>query len=210
MHSSRMRTAHSSSHGGGGVPASVYAGIHPPRSGLGDPLKVWAWRPPQARPLNLTLGCGPGDPPVQDILGYHLQCMLGYHPLPLCTEFLTHATENITLPKTSFAGGNKRQTSNKIFAFAWSEHSLIVNKREEISLGCPQAGKVLRTSKGQDPMQMFFHLSSLKALQHFPRTTRFGLNRFVRSAKPAWHRKEKNANIRKQNDVTSGFIKMLT
>ena len=26
---------------------------------------------------------------------------------PLWTEFLTHATENITLPKTSFAGGNK-------------------------------------------------------------------------------------------------------
>ena len=24
---------------------------------------------------------------------------------PLCTEFLTHATENITLPQTSFAGG---------------------------------------------------------------------------------------------------------
>ena len=27
--------------------------------------------------------------------------------LPLSTEFLTHAAENITLPQTSFAGGNK-------------------------------------------------------------------------------------------------------
>ena len=26
---------------------------------------------------------------------------------PLWTETLTHATENITLPETSFAGGNK-------------------------------------------------------------------------------------------------------
>ena len=26
---------------------------------------------------------------------------------PLCTELLTHATENITLPQTSFAGSNK-------------------------------------------------------------------------------------------------------
>ena len=28
------------------------------------------------------------------------------HPSPLWTEFLTHASENITLPQTSFAGGN--------------------------------------------------------------------------------------------------------
>ena len=27
---------------------------------------------------------------------------------PLWTEFLTHASENITLPQTSFAGGNKK------------------------------------------------------------------------------------------------------
>ena len=26
----------------------------------------------------------------------------------LCTEFLTHASDNITLPQTSSAGGNKR------------------------------------------------------------------------------------------------------
>ena len=40
------------------------------------------------------------------------QCMLGYHTSPapdtppLLTEFLIHAYENITLPQTSFAGGN--------------------------------------------------------------------------------------------------------
>ena len=30
---------------------------------------------------------------------------------PLWTEFLTHASENITLPQTSFAGGNKYHQS---------------------------------------------------------------------------------------------------
>ena len=68
---------------------------HPP--GAGTPW-VWAWRPPPrcgpgdplARPLNIPLGCGPGNlqdmlgytPPnlLQGMLGYHLQCMLGYHP----------------------------------------------------------------------------------------------------------------------------------
>ena len=67
------------------------------------PHWVWAWRPPQAKPLNSTPHwCGPADlqsmlgyhPPgdlqgmlgyhpsgdLQGMLGYHLQCMLGYHP----------------------------------------------------------------------------------------------------------------------------------
>ena len=59
MHSSRMRTAHSSScHWGS---ASVHAGIHPhvpgdSSSGVGLEMpQVWTWRPP---------GCGPGDPPA--------------------------------------------------------------------------------------------------------------------------------------------------
>ena len=122
---------------GGGVCLS--ACWEPPRCGPGDPPGcgpgdppgqtpstspwVWAWRPPQARPPQLPLGCGPED----------LQGMLGYHPLdtckacrdttcnacweithlppppaPLWTEFLTHTSENITLPQTSFAGGNNR------------------------------------------------------------------------------------------------------
>ena len=41
-----------------------------------------------ARPLNLPYGCGPGD--LQGIMGYHL---------PPWTEFLTHPSENITLPQ---------------------------------------------------------------------------------------------------------------
>ena len=92
IHSSRIRTARSSSHGGS---ASVHAGIHPPL-GVGletppgecleTPPRVWACRPPQARPLNFPLGCGPGDPlarPLNFPLGVgleNLQGMLGYHP----------------------------------------------------------------------------------------------------------------------------------
>ena len=72
MHSSRMRTACSSSRLlGGGVSASVHAGIPPPLGvGLETPWVwawrtpwVWAWRPPwcgpgapQARPLDFPLG----------------------------------------------------------------------------------------------------------------------------------------------------------
>ena len=90
---------------------------HPPaRSPSSSPLGVGM----DQMPLNFPLGCGPGN----------LQGMLGYHPIPwrpaerhagippamhagitppspLWTEFLTHASENITLPQTSFAGGNK-------------------------------------------------------------------------------------------------------
>ena len=45
------------------------------------------------------------------------QCMLGYHTpgtrhTPPWTEFLTHASENITLPQTSFAGGNEGRKVN--------------------------------------------------------------------------------------------------
>ena len=81
MHSSRMRTAHSSSHWGGlpqcmlGCTPWVWA-WRPPRCGPGDP-STWVWgvgletllgvglETTQARPLNFPLGCGPGDPPSQ-------------------------------------------------------------------------------------------------------------------------------------------------
>ena len=70
------------------------------------PPWVWAWRPPPP-PLTRssstsTPGCGPGN--LQGMLRYH-------HPLETCcnacldtipslwTEFLTHASENITLPQ---------------------------------------------------------------------------------------------------------------
>ena len=81
MHSSRIRTARSSSHLGGSPPPGTR---HPPRSRHPPP--------------------GPG-PPGQEPLGTR-------HPprdqAPrLWTETLTtHATENIKLPQTSFAGGN--------------------------------------------------------------------------------------------------------
>ena len=74
-----------------GGSASVHAGIHPPRCGLGDPPgcgpgdppRVWAWRHPQPVPSTCPSvwgletpphsqtpqpppGCGPGDPPSQN------------------------------------------------------------------------------------------------------------------------------------------------
>ena len=74
----------------GGLPQCMLGYTTPPGCGPGDPPQMWAWRPPSGY--------------LQCMLRYHLQCMLGYHPL--WTEFLTHASENITLPQTSFAGGN--------------------------------------------------------------------------------------------------------
>ena len=65
---------------------------------------------PQARPLNFPLRCGPGD--LQGMLETCKACWdticnaCWDTPLPW-TEFLTHASENITLPQTSFAAGNK-------------------------------------------------------------------------------------------------------
>ena len=55
--------------------------------------------PPGAdTPLDPGTRLAPGTPPGQT--------PLRDQPLPLWTEFLTHASENITLPQTSFAGGN--------------------------------------------------------------------------------------------------------
>ena len=136
MHSSRMRTTRSSSClRGGGVCHSAYWDT-PPGVGLEalSGVGLETQPQPQARPLNFPLGVGletpaaqtpqlppwvwawrparhaglPPPPPgyLQGMLGYHLQCMLGYYHPPMWTEFLTHASENITLPQTSFAGGN--------------------------------------------------------------------------------------------------------
>ena len=89
MHSSRMSTARSSSRRGrGGLPQCMsgcgsrdtpWVWAPSPGQTLQLPPSVWACRtPPLARPLNFPPGCGPGN--LQGMLGYHLQCMLGYIP----------------------------------------------------------------------------------------------------------------------------------
>ena len=96
MHSSRMRTAHSSSCQGGSV--SVHAGIDPPcvgqipptsplGMGLETPLNFpplgvgLETSPPGQIPLNFPLGCGPGDPPPGQIpLNFPLGCGPGDPP----------------------------------------------------------------------------------------------------------------------------------
>ena len=151
LHSSRMRTARSSSrHGGVSTPLWEQTREQaPPWPDLPQlPPWVWAWRPPGQIPLV----CGPGN----------LQGMLGYHP-PLWTEFLTHASENITLPQHSFAGGKNDKHKTKIslarslsivvneqFYYVLGEHK--VNCQTErnvilychISSICPRAKKIDR------------------------------------------------------------------
>ena len=72
MHSSRMRTARSSSRLLGGIvcliacrdthPPQVWAWRTPQVWAWRTP-QVWAWRPPQGVGLEIPPGCGPGDPP---------------------------------------------------------------------------------------------------------------------------------------------------
>ena len=119
MHSSRMRTAHSSSRHGGWV--STPPGKIPLKFPLGVGL--------DQIPLNFPLGCGPAlDPPQLppwvwglDQIPLNFPLGVGLEPPPRTrsrpppkdqapspwTEFLTHVCENITLPQTSFAGGNE-------------------------------------------------------------------------------------------------------
>ena len=86
MHSSRMRTARSSS--------------HPRRSPPGTPP---GRRPPKQPPWP-----GPGTPPEQTPPGsrHPPRSRAPREQAPPWTEFLTHASENITLSQTLFAGGN--------------------------------------------------------------------------------------------------------
>ena len=73
-----MSTARSSSHLLGVVSALVHAGIPPLGLGLDTPP-----------------GCGPGDPPTQPDPPTSPWVWAWRPPW---TEFLTHASENITLP----------------------------------------------------------------------------------------------------------------
>ena len=121
-------------------PSGCGPGDTPPSVGLETPLGqtpqlppwVWAWRhPPPSVGLETPPGQTPQLPPwvrawrparharippppgyLKGMLGYHLQRMLGYHPPPPpSTEFLTHTSENITLPQTSLRTVIKEQMS---------------------------------------------------------------------------------------------------
>ena len=115
MHSSRMRTACSSSRQGVGV-GLLGGGVGVASSPSTSPLVVGL----DQIPLNFPLGCGPGPNPPQLppwLWAWTRSPQLPppgtRHPpawtryTPLWTEFLTHATQNIILPQTSFAGGKK-------------------------------------------------------------------------------------------------------
>ena len=97
MHSSRMRTARSNSHLLGGVCLSACWYI--PQCGPGDP-------PPRPDPSTSPLGVGlETRKACWDTTPQRPATHAGIPP-PLWTEFLTHTSENIILPQTSFAGGN--------------------------------------------------------------------------------------------------------
>ena len=105
MHSSRMRTTRllpvsPSMHCSGGVPAWC-GGVYLPGAGGVPAWSGWCTClvpggvPGPVGGTCLVLGDVPGlgSVPVRVL------------PPPPWTEFLTHASENITLPQTSFAGG---------------------------------------------------------------------------------------------------------
>ena len=86
-------------------PPQVWA-WRPSECGPGKTPQVWAWRPPMARPLKLSLGCGPGN--LQGMLGYTPQRPArhagipharhaGIPPLPV--NRITDTCKNITFPQ---------------------------------------------------------------------------------------------------------------
>ena len=81
---------------GPGTPPHSQTPQLPPGSEPGDP--------PPARPLNFPPGSGPGDPPGQTpqpppwVWAWRPARHAGIPP-PRWTEFLTHTSENITLPQ---------------------------------------------------------------------------------------------------------------
>ena len=103
MHSSMMRITHRSSHlRGGCLPQCMLGytpqawawtpllgvGRTPPHVGLDTHPQVWAWTPLGLH-LDTTSSQTPRPPPGPG----------PRHLPPLWTEFLTHASENITLPQ---------------------------------------------------------------------------------------------------------------
>ena len=97
-----------------GIHTPLDVGLETPQMWPWRPPPGGGLETPQARPLNFPLWCGRGDPPpgknpqlppgcgpgnlkdmlgyhlhppgdlLQGMLGYHLQCMLGYHPPRPC------------------------------------------------------------------------------------------------------------------------------
>ena len=114
MHSSRMRTARSLTCPGG-VSAFGPGGVS--AFGLGGGVCFWSggWGVVSAfGPGGVCLwswgvclwSWGSDSGPGGVVVSQHAPRQTP----PPWTEFLTHATENITLPQTSFAGGNKNMT----------------------------------------------------------------------------------------------------
>ena len=144
MHSSRMRTARGSSRpyrGLRGLPQCMLGYTHPPTPrcgpgnlsldvgleippgvgletplgvGLETPLGVGLETPPGQTP-QLPPGCGPGDPPrpAARHAGIPPARHAGYYPPP---PEQNDRCKNITLPQTSFAGGNK-------YCSEWVQHT---------------------------------------------------------------------------------------
>ena len=105
LHSSRMHTARALTISRGGVP--VWSrGVYLPGPG--------GWYVPGPRGCTcLVWGVyvpGPGGVPAWSPGGGAVPGQV----LPPWTEFLTHASENITLPQTSFAGGNNSDWSDTV------------------------------------------------------------------------------------------------
>ena len=93
-------------HGGS---ASVHAGIC-------NPLQVWAWRPPGQTPQLPPWVWAWRPPPwyLQGILGYYLQCMLGYHSPPRGqNSWHMHASAEI-LPCPNFVAGGNNQNATSV------------------------------------------------------------------------------------------------
>ena len=96
MHSSRMRTARSSSHRGGGLHQAPSWDQAPPQdqAPFQDQAPPWTRHPPRSRPPSPGTGTPPTrHPPEQE------------PPKPGTPRGQTHACKHITLPQTSFASG---------------------------------------------------------------------------------------------------------
>ena len=105
----------------------------------------------------------PGDPPPETYKEYHppgdlLQGMLGYHFPPLWTEFLTHVTENITLPQTSFAGGNNLGHQGKIRLSSFIFSKKIQNRQTHFVNGTWDQTRIVTVLNHAEP---FVHVNWL-------------------------------------------------